>query len=145
VLRGTVDRLEPSQLRPEEIDQLEDVLNDSPCLIGREDFRLELPDPIFHLLLHVVRMMRKGEVILLMPEDECVSTQSAAEYLGVSRPFLVKLLEEEKIPHYKTGTHRRIRLKDLRTYRDQRDQERSAGLRALFDKIQEAGHYEDSE
>lgn len=144
-MQATVDRLEPSQLRPEEIDQLEEVLNDSPCLMGREGFRLELPNPIFHLLLQVVRMVRKGEVILLMPEDECVSTQSAAEYLGVSRPFLVDLLEKGKIPFHKTGTHRRIRLRDLRTYRDRRDQERNAGLRDLFDKIQEAGLYGDGD
>ncbi len=140
-----MDRLEPSQLKPEEIDQLESVLNDSPSLVGREGFRLEMPDPIFHLLLHVVRMMRRGESILLMPEDECVSTQSAADYLGVSRPFLVKLLDEEKIPYFKTGTHRRIMLKDLRNYREARDSERTDRLKKAFDAIQDAGHYEDSD
>ena len=144
-MRPILERLEPSQMRPDEIDQLEDVLNDSPCLVGREGFRLELPDPIFHLLLQVVRMMRKGEVMVLTPEDEALSTQRAAEYLGVSRPFLVKLLEERKIPFHKTGTHRRIQLRDLRSYRDLRDKDRSARLRRVFDAIQEAGHYEDAE
>jgi excisionase family DNA binding protein len=142
-MRTTLDRLEPSQLRPDEIDQLERVLDDSPCLVGREEFRLPLPDPIFHLLMQVVQSMRKGEVILLMPEDESLTTKAAADYLGVSRPFLVTLLDNDQIPSYKVGSHRRVKLRDLRTYRNARDKENHAGLRELFNKIQEAGHYED--
>jgi excisionase family DNA binding protein len=143
-MRPTLDRLEPSQLRSDQIDQLEEVLNDCPCLKGREGIEVPLPDPIFHLLLHVVQMMRKQEAILLVPEHECFTTQGAADFLGVSRPHLVKLLDEEKIPFYKTGCHRRVKLRDLKAYRDARDAERSTRLRKLFDAIEEAGHYEDT-
>lgn len=142
-MRTTIDRLEPSQLRPEEIEQLERVLDDSPCLVGRGDFRLPLPDPVFHLLLQLVHALRRGEAILLTPEDEALTTKAAADYLGVSRPFLVNLLRKDMIPSYKVGSHRRVKLRDLRTYRMARDKETHANLRELFDKIEQSGHYED--
>ncbi len=142
-MRTTFDRLEPSQLKPEEIDQLERVLDDSPCLVGRDDFKLPLPDPISHFLLQAVHAMREGEAILLMPEDESLTTKAAADFLGVSRPFLVGLLDEKLIPSYKVGSHRRVKLRDVRLYRAARDEETHAGLRQLFDRIDQSGHYED--
>ncbi|MFY9234220.1 MAG: excisionase family DNA-binding protein [Fimbriimonadaceae bacterium] len=140
-----LDRLEPSQLEPGVIDQLQQVLDDGPCLIGRENFKLPLPDPIFHLLLAVVNAMRNGETILLIPEEEFFTTKAAADFLGVSRPFLVNLLNQEKIPYHKVGSHRKIKLLDLKTYRDGRDKDRRVRLKKLFDKVQQAGHYDDVE
>ncbi len=103
-------------LNEEDLAQLQRVLDDQPCLLGREGFKLALPDPIFHLLLQAVGSMRKGQTVLLISEDEMLTTQAAANYLGVSRPFLIGLLEGGKIPHHKVGSHRRVRLADLRVY-----------------------------
>lgn len=77
-----------------------------------------------------------------MPETEPMTTQAAANFLGVSRPFLVKLLEEKQIPFHNVGTHRRVLLKDLKAYQKRRDTDRRAALKNLFDEIDEAGLYD---
>jgi len=66
-----------------------------------------------------------------------LSTVQAAEVLNVSRPFLIKLLEEEKIPHRKVGKHRRIRMEDVMAYKSAIDQEREAVLDQLVAEAQE--------
>jgi excisionase family DNA binding protein len=57
--------------------------------------------------------------------------QEAADFLNVSQPFLVGLLESEQIPHHKMGAHRRVRFSDLMTYNRRRDTESEAALREL--------------
>jgi excisionase family DNA binding protein len=136
--------LEPDELSREELDRLSEMLldRDRPALRGREGFEIELPDPIFHVLVHVVRSMRKGQTILLMPEDETFTTQAAANFLGVSRPFLVKLLEDGQIPFFNAGSHRKVALKDLITYADRRSQARINFLDDMTEKLSEADLYD---
>ena len=74
-----------------------------------------------------------------MPEDEAFTTQAAAQFLGMSRPYLLRLLDAGKIPFHRVGTHRRIMFCDLRAYQMQRDKERRAALDALADAVKEAG------
>ena len=71
-----------------------------------------------------------------------LTTQQAADILNVSRLFLVKLLDEGAIPYIKVGSHRRIRLKDLIIYREQRKVMRRQGLKELTQFLQEEGFYE---
>lgn len=140
----TPARFEPSADRMPELEALESVLQEeSPCLVGREGFQVKLPDPILHVLLRTVQMMKRGQTILLMPEDECLTTKAAADFLGVSRPFLVALLKDGTIPCFEVGAHRRVRFSDLVAYQLGRERHRADGLKKLFDAIQEAGHYED--
>lgn len=143
LMKTTVDRLDPAQLKPGEIEALESILGESPSLVGREGFRMALPDPIFHLLIQVVKAMKRGESVVLMPQNEELSTKAAAEYLGVSRPFVVKLIEAGELPAHKVGAHRRVRLADLELYRSQRDAKRRQALSGLFGRIAAEGHYED--
>lgn len=140
----TIDRLEPAQVPQEQLEALREALLavERPCLVGREDFRLALPDPIFHVLLHIVQGMRKGQTMLLMPEDETFTTQAAADFLGVSRPFLVKLLEAGTIPFFNAGSHRKIWLSDLHAFELKRGEERKAFLEKLSKEAHEAGLYE---
>jgi excisionase family DNA binding protein len=63
--------------------------------------------------------------------------------LGISRPFFVKLLEAGKLPFHLTGTHRRIYLKDLLTYKQQRDQERRASIERLAEAADQSGQYDE--
>jgi excisionase family DNA binding protein len=86
--------------------------------------------------------MREGKAVVLLPESESMTTQAAAEFLGVSRPFVVALLEKEAIRHHKVGTHRRVYLKDLMAYQRQRDTHRRATLDNLRGKVDAAGMYE---
>ncbi len=80
-----------------------------------------LPEPAFRILLETLAQMARGNVVAVTPLEADLTTQQAAELLGVSRPHLVKLLESGAIPHRKTGTHRRVSLGDLTAYRTSTD------------------------
>jgi len=72
----------------------------------------------------------------LIPENAELTTVQAAEILNVSRPFLIKLLEENAIPHRKVGKHRRIRMEDVMTYKARIEREREAVLDQLVSEAQ---------
>jgi len=101
--------------------------------------QLEIPDSIYKVLVAAVGAMAQGNAVSIVPVHHELTTQQAAELLGVSRPHLVKLVDAGKIPHHKTGSHRRIYFEDLMRYRDVRDAERSAALRELTRKSAEYG------
>src|ERR1019366_7559519 len=80
--------------------------------------------------------------IVPIPEHQQLTTQRAADLLGVSRPHLIKLLEAGELPHHKAGSHRRIYLKDLAAYRKRRDVERKAALDRIAKEAFESGLYD---
>lgn len=73
---------------------------------------------------------------------EEVTTQQAADLLNVSRQYLVRLLDEGRIPFRKTGKHRRLRMQDVLAFKEQRDKDRRAGLRELSRLTEESGGYD---
>lgn len=60
-------------------------------------------------------------------------------FLNVSRPYFVRLLEEEKIPFHKVGTHRRVRFEDVVKYKDERRTASQEAIQQLMDQAQELG------
>jgi excisionase family DNA binding protein len=146
-MRTQENRLDPSVLTARQLrqlDRLSEAVADAEQLafVGKEGAILELPEPIFHMLVNVVRTMREGKSVVLLPENESMTTQSAAETLGVSRPFFVGLLEKKAIPYHKVGAHRRVYMKDLIEYQRKRDTGRRAILDDLRGKVDAAGLYE---
>jgi excisionase family DNA binding protein len=113
-----------------------------PCLRSADGQEIRLPQAVYDVLLHVAREMTQGRSIVLMPEDEDFTTQAAADFLGMSRQYLVRLLDEKKLPSHKVGTHRRVRLKDLRAYAAVRNKDRRAILEGMFGAAKEAGLYD---
>jgi len=101
--------------------------------------QLEIPDSIYRVLVAAVAAMAMGNAVSIVPVHHELTTQQAAELLGVSRPHLVKLVDAGEIPHHKTGSHRRIYFEDLMRYRDMRDAQRSEALRDLTRKSAEYG------
>lgn len=99
-------------------------------LLGADGETREIPASAFHALKLVVQGMARGQTMTLVPHGKELTTQEAADLLHVSRPHLVKLLDEGTIPHYKVGSHRRVRIEDVLDYR-----ERRAGIRR--DKLDE--------
>ena len=144
MMKPMQSRLDPSLLPPEELDRLAEMVfeEERPALIGREGVRIDLPDPIFHLLVRTVRAMQEGKCVFLLPEDETFTTQAAASYLGMSRQFLVNLLDQGAIPHHRVGTHRKVYFKDLLAYQKQRDQQRRKDLDQLFEEVEAVGVYD---
>ena len=78
----------------------------------------------------------------MVPENECLTTQAAADFLGMSRPYLVRLLDSGEIPFHAVGSHRRVELKDVVTYRAQRNQKRRTGIGSLYKAVDHAGVYD---
>lgn len=97
----------------------------------------ELPEGAIHLLKEILQLMANGKAVTLISSDSELSTQQAADILGVSRPHLVKLLEEGKIPYRKIGSHRRILFEDLTNYDKDLKQTRSERLTFLSKQAQE--------
>lgn len=148
-MSATLDknRLDPSQFNEEDqasVERLNAFLvgtHGRPCLrVNSEEF--ELPEPLFKLMKRIVLSWKEGKPIILIPETESLTTQAAADFLGVSRPFLVELLNQNKIPHHRVGTHRRVYLKDLHGFMRERDRVRREALDKLSDEIEKADFYE---
>ncbi|MGY3449155.1 helix-turn-helix domain-containing protein [Bradyrhizobium sp. ORS 285] len=78
---------------------------------------LTLPKAATRLIAHLLTEMAQGNAVTIIPIHAVLTTQEAADYLNVSRPHLVSLLEEKRIPYHKVGTHRRVRFQDLVDYR----------------------------
>ncbi|WP_223852447.1 helix-turn-helix domain-containing protein [Bifidobacterium tissieri] len=75
------------------------------------------------ILMKVADQLSRGRAVFVAPYDTSLTTQDAADFLGVSRPTLVKLLERGEIPFEKVGRHRRVTLADLQQYAEARHRE----------------------
>ncbi|MEI4197763.1 helix-turn-helix domain-containing protein [Roseovarius sp. E0-M6] len=98
---------------------------------------VELPAGVVALLMEILEAMAAGRGVTIIPENAELSTVQAAEVLNVSRPFLIKLLEDGSIPHRKVGKHRRVRMEDVMSYKAAIDNEREAVLDQLAADAQE--------
>jgi len=110
-------------------------------LLGPDGEQVPLPEEVYQVLAGVVEAMREGKVITLVPRTQRLTTQEAADFLGVSRPTLVKLLEDGKIPYEQPGRHRRILFTDLLAYTERQHADRRAALDRMTEDASQAGIY----
>lgn len=89
---------------------------------------IDLPDELFRVLRFVAQNLAEGRAVSVAPLERLMTTQEAAEFLGMSRPSLVKIVDRGDIACTKVGRHRRIRLGDLIDYRTKRAEARRAAL-----------------
>jgi excisionase family DNA binding protein len=110
-------------------------------LLGPDGEQAPLPEEVYRILVKVVEALREGKVITVVPRTQRLTTQEAADFLGISRPTLVKLLEHGKIPYEQPGRHRRILFSDLLSYLQRQHEERRATLDRMTEDASEAGLY----
>lgn len=89
---------------------------------------LRLPGPVADALRDVVATLAQGKAIAITARDTTLTTQAAAELLGISRPTLIRLLEAGEIPYLQPGRHRRVQLTDLLAYQDRTRRRRREAL-----------------
>ncbi|MEV4130040.1 helix-turn-helix domain-containing protein [Nocardia sp. NPDC049707] len=92
--------------------------------------RIELPQEVHEALVQVVAAMQAGKAVTVAPHSMSLTTQQAADLLGVSRPTVVKLIENEQLPAERVGNRRRVRLHDVLSYREEHRQRQYAVLAA---------------
>ena len=104
--------------------------------VGNTNDEVELPEGAVRLLVDILVNMAEGNAVTLIPVHAELTTQQTADFLGVSRPFLIRLLEDGVIPYHKVGTHRRVRFEDARDYKKQKLMERESALDSLAAEAQ---------
>lgn len=108
-----------------------------------QDRTLTLSAPMVGLLQRIFEEMAQGKAVDVVSLETELSTQQAADLLSVSRPFVVKLLDEGILPHRLVGSHRRVLLKDVLEYKEQTKRKRREALRELTELSQELGLYDE--
>lgn len=113
-------------------------------LVGTDREPIRMPDELRGVLTTIVTAMRRGQAVTFAPLGQRLTTQQAADLLGISRPTLIKLLEAGSIPFETPGRHRRIRLSDLLDFQATRSEEQRQALRDLTRDTQDLGLYDDA-
>lgn len=103
--------------------------------------QIELPTSSLTLLMSILGELALGNAVQVVPVHAELTTQEAANILNVSRPHMVKLLEDGKMRFHKTGRHRRVLFADLMEYKDQRYRESNKAMQELADLSQELELY----
>jgi excisionase family DNA binding protein len=104
--------------------------------------KIKIPVRALSLLGHILKAMSQGKPVSIVPLATEVTTQSAAEMLGCSRPHLVKLLEEGKIEYTKVGKHRRIKFEDVIQYKKLMKEKQKKHLIDIMNSDEELGLYD---
>jgi excisionase family DNA binding protein len=102
-----------------------------PALVGADGGRVELPEAMFAVLRQVAEALASGLGVTVAPMNAMLTTQEAADFLGIARPTLVRILERGEIPMDKPGRHRFVRLQDLVAYQGRQRERRRAALDEL--------------
>lgn len=139
---STIDRGDPQHPSDDQARQASDVAKLLAAQLSEEglpftiqhdghDVAVKLPPAVGQLVVDLLSYIGRGDMVTIMPQHAVLTTKEAADYLNVSRPFLVRLLEKKEIPFHKVGSHRRVSFRDLAAYRKKRDRVRSEALDEL--------------
>lgn len=106
--------------------------------------RLLIPESAYYVFRRVAEVLARGDAVTVVPVGKQLTTQQAADLLNISRQYLIRLLDEGKIPQQpKIGKHRRVAIEDVLAYKQKRDRESAAALRELTKLSQEFGGYDE--
>ena len=111
-------------------------------LVGPDGKTQSLPVSLYEFLVKLIADLCEGQSVAIVQNDAQLTTVEAARMLGMSRQFLVKVLERGEIPHHMVGTHRRVYVRDLLAYKTRRDSKRRQILDDLTRAEAEDGLYD---
>ncbi|MCC6444365.1 MAG: helix-turn-helix domain-containing protein [Armatimonadetes bacterium] len=139
-----------AELARQSSDALQQFLHpdQAPLALRLEDLQsgqqieARIPAVAVRVLADVLAKLAEGDPVTLIPLHSELSTQQAAELLGVSRPYFIKLLEQGQMPYRKVGEQRRVRYRDLLAYIERYQQEAHAALDEMAAEVQRLGLYE---
>ena len=100
---------------------------------------VDVPPAALKLIGQLLGAMSEGRPITLMPAKREFSTVEAANFLNVSRPFVIKEIEEGRLPHRKVGTHRRVAFEDLLEYARKMRENQASALERMADDARKVG------
>ena len=115
-------------------------------LIAPDGREIPIPEAIYKVLEQVIPLLLSDNAVSIVPVGTLLTTQQAADLLNVSRPYLIKLLDQGVIQFERSdepGSHRKIRFVDLMEYKHKIEIERRKQLKKLTEMSQEAGFYEE--
>ncbi len=115
--------------------------NGTATIEGPGGEHASIPASLYTLLRDIVRGLEDGRSMVLMPEDQQLTTQRAAELLGMSRPYLIRLLNDGELPYHLVGKHRRVALRDVLAFAKKRAETKQALTRMTQDAFA-AGLYD---
>ncbi|MGW1237311.1 helix-turn-helix domain-containing protein [Streptomyces californicus] len=133
----------------EEIAELRSFLDRTPAAVepallrGPDGSTHSLPSEVYEALMVVVSALAEGKAVTVAPVNTTLTTQEAADLLGVSRPTFVKILDEGGLAYSRPGRHRRVLLSDVLDYKEKRRSQRRRGLDDLVRMTEDSGLYGD--
>ena len=138
-------------LPPQELEELTNTrlflenASEPAMLLGPDGQQVGLPEQVYEALVKAVEAMMSHKAVAIVPIDQKLTTQDAADFLGVSRPTLIKQLEKGAIPYEKlhNSRHRRIRLSDLLDYQSSEKAKRSQIFKQMTEQAESCGLYDD--
>ena len=126
-----------------EIEQLYDAFRRCKAkLVAPSGEARLLPDSLYSFLIELIGLLNEGKSVMIVQHQAKLTTVEAASILGVSRQFLVNLLERGEIPYHMVGTHRRMYAQDLFQYKARRDDHRHKAIRELAQAEASEGLYD---
>ena len=122
---------------------LEGLKSENPEIeIEETQEKIKIPLSALKLLAKILKATSQGNPISVVPLATEMTTQAAAEFLGCSRPHLVKLLEEGEIPYSKIGKHRRVKYEDVDSYKKKMKARQKSHIIEIMRADEEAGMYD---
>lgn len=120
-----------------------ELRSDNPEIeIEETNEKIVIPLAALKLFAKILEAMSQGKPISIVPIASEMTTQAAAEFIGCSRPYLVKLLESGEIPFNKIGRHRRVKFEDVAKHKEKMKATQEQALRNMMKLDEEAGLYD---
>lgn len=115
---------------------------DSDYFLQNKGEKIALSETEFQTIQELLNLQRKGKSVAIVSHDKYMTTQEAADFLNMSRPYLIKILENKEIPYIKVGNRRKILTEDIIKYQQKRDKNRRQIMKNFSQGLKEDGLYD---